>query len=135
MLVRKKMRAVSQETGSMRAERTSRRERPEEGAEDEAVVVDLGRWAFSGRRRRRATFFWRGVRYRAVCGESGTMCHAARATMMEGNPSTRKSTRHGAMGLASPNLTMSHARLDAKELASGAAEMNMAVRKASSLRL
>lgn len=56
-----------------------------------------------------------------MCGESGTMRQAMTATMTDGKPSTRKRRRHGVMGLASPTLRMSQARVEANEVASGAA--------------
>lgn len=56
-------------------------------------------------------------------------------TMILGKPSTRKSSRHEAMGIFVPILVMSHAKLLANEVASGAAEMKRPVRKANSSRL
>ena len=56
-------------------------------------------------------------------------------TTILGKPSTRKSSRHEAMGIFVPVLMMSHARLLANEVASGAAEMKRPVRKANSSRL
>lgn len=58
--------------------------------------------------------------------------HAMTETMTEGKPSMRKRRRQGAMGLSLPTLTMIQARVDAKLVARGAAEMKMAVRKANS---
>ena len=55
--------------------------------------------------------------------------------MILGKPSTRKISRHEAMGIFVPILVMSHAKLLANEVASGAAEMKRPVRKASSSRL
>jgi hypothetical protein len=43
------------------------------------------------------------------------------AAMTDGKPSTRKSRRHEAMGEDSPSWTMSQARVEAKEVANGAA--------------
>lgn len=88
--------------------------RPEEGLE---AAVD----GCSLRRRRRATFFSRLVRYEAVCGESGMTFQAMTETTTEGKPSTRKSSRQGAMGLKSAHLTMTQARVLAKLVARGAA--------------
>ena len=42
-------------------------------------------------------------------------------TMTEGNPSTRKSRRQGAIGPDSPILRISHANVEAKVVARGAA--------------
>ena len=56
-------------------------------------------------------------------------------TTILGKPSTRKSSRHEAMGIFVPSLVMSHARLLANEVASGAAEMKRPVRNANSSRL
>lgn len=89
------------------------------------------------------------MRYGAVSGVSGIMCQAATATRTEGNPSTRKSRRHGAIGPYSAKLMISQASEDAKVVASGAAthsqcleaegvvesdepDMKIAVRNASS---
>ena len=52
---------------------------------------------------------------------------AMAATRTEGKPSTRKSSRHGAMGLASPSLRTSQAREDAKLVARGAARIGASV--------
>lgn len=46
---------------------------------------------------------------------------AATETTTEGKPSTRKRRRQGAMGPREANLTMMHARVEAKLVASGAA--------------
>ena len=62
-------------------------------------------------------------------------CHAMTDAITEGKPSTRKRSRHGAIGLSWANLTMTQAMVDAKDVARGAADMKMAVRKASSSRL
>lgn len=48
------------------------------------------------------------------------------ATMTAGKPSRRKSSLHGAMGPFSPSLVMTHAREEAKAVASGAAMLWLA---------
>ena len=91
--------------------------------------------SFSFRNRRLATFRSRRVRYLADSGLSGIYNHTNTATMMLGKPSTRNSNRHADIGLFDPIFVISHARLLANEVASGAAEMKRPVRKASSSRL
>lgn len=141
------MAAAIQATGSQKTATRSRPRRPEAGF---AAAAGPER---PSRRRSRATFFSRRVRYDAVWGESGMTCQATTEAMTEGKPSTRKSSRQGAMGPRSANPTMAHARVAAKLVARGAAvsgqrlpserasqkggkppEMNMAVRNASSSR-
>ena len=56
-------------------------------------------------------------------------------TIILGKPSTRKSSRQEAMGILVPSLVMTHAKLLANEVASGAAEMKRPVLKANSSRL
>ena len=56
-------------------------------------------------------------------------------TMILGNPSSRKSNRHGEIGVFVPILVMTHAKLLANDVANGAAEMKRPVLKASSSRL
>ncbi len=51
---------------------------------------------------------------------------------MLGEPSTRNSSLQAAIGMCSPAFVISHARLLAKLVASGAAEMNSPVRSANS---
>lgn len=70
-----------------------------------------------------ATFLSRGVRYRAVSGESGMKYHAKMAVIMLGKPSNKNRARHGSIGPFLLSLTMSQARLLAKLVASGAAEI------------
>lgn len=77
----------------------------------------------------------RGFRNEALPGVSGMTIQAKTATMMLGNPSTRKRVRQGAIGPLSLTRTMSQARLLAKDEARGAAEMKRPFRKASSSRL
>jgi len=73
--------------------------------------------------RSRATFLSRGVRYRAVSGESGMKYQANIAVMMLGKPSNKNRARHGSIGPSWLSLTMTQARLLAKLVASGAAEI------------
>ena len=70
-----------------------------------------------------------------MSGLSGIWYQASTATMMLGEPSTRKSRRQGEIGMPAPAFVMSQARLLAKLVARGAAEMKGPVRKASSSRL
>jgi len=49
------------------------------------------------------------------------MFQARAAARTDGKPSTRKRRRHGAMGLCSAALRMSHASEEAKDVAKGAA--------------
>ena len=52
--------------------------------------------------------------------------------MILGKPSTRKSIRHGVIAICCEIFVITQARLAANEVASGAAEMNNPVLKASS---
>ena len=56
-------------------------------------------------------------------------------TMILGKPSTRNSKRQTAIGIRLPVLVITQAKLLANDVASGAAEMNRPVLKASSSRL
>lgn len=78
---------------------------------------------FSSCSRSRATFRSLLLRYLAVSGESGMKYQAKTAVMMLGKPSNRNKARHGSIGPFSLSLTMTHARLLAKLVASGAAEI------------
>ena len=82
-----------------------------------------------------ATFLCRGVKKLAFPGESGINNQAKTAATKLGNPSIRNSDRHGAIGMLLLSFTINHAKLLAKEVARGAADMNSAVRYASSSRL
>lgn len=124
MLVPKNISAVSQHFASVRVATTSARASPFEGPE---VCADL-----SFRRRRRATFFSRGVRYVAAEGESGIVCQATTATSTLGKPSSRKSNLQEAIGEYFPSLMIAQARVLAKLVASGAAEMKNPVLRANS---
>lgn len=84
---------------------------------------------------KRSVAIWRsrGVRKKVVDGESGIMYQAQMATNKEGNPSIRNSALQGVMTWDFwLSNTMPHARELAKELASGAAEIKMPTRYASS---
>ena len=56
-------------------------------------------------------------------------------TMILGKPSTRNNKRQSAIGIRLPILVITQAKLLAKAVASGAAEMNRPVLNASSSRL
>ena len=73
--------------------------------------------------RSRATFLCRDVRYRAVSGESGMRYQAKIAVMMLGKPSKRNSALHGSIGPFLLSFTITQARLLAKLVAKGAAEI------------
>ena len=99
------------------------------------MPLPLSRLLFSVRSRSCATLRSLGVRYRALWGLSGMFRNTKTETMILGKPSTRKSSRHEAMGIPVPILVMTHAKLLANEVASGAAEMKRPVLKANSSRL
>jgi len=82
-----------------------------------------------------ATFCSLLERYLADSGLSGIYIHTNTATIILGNPSTRNSKRQAEIGTFVPILEISHAKLLAKDMANGAAEMKRPVRKASSSRL
>ncbi|CAG8978806.1 hypothetical protein HYALB_00012640 [Hymenoscyphus albidus] len=84
------------------------------------------------RRRKRAMRFCLVVRYGAVEGESGMRCHAITATSTLGNPSSRKSNLHDAIGECFPNVIIAHANVLAKDVANGAADTKYPVLNASS---
>lgn len=77
----------------------------------------------SSSNRSRATFRSLALRYLAVSGESGMKYHAKAAVIMLGRPSNRNNARHGSIGPFLLNLTITQARLLAKLVASGAAEI------------
>lgn len=79
--------------------------------------------ACSSSRRSLATFRSLTVRYRADSGESGMKYHANIAVMMLGNPSKRKTARQDSMGPFCVSLTIIQARVLAKLVARGAAEI------------
>jgi len=87
------------------------------------VVVESLSCCCSSWSRSLATFLSRGVRYRAVSGESGMKYHAKMAVIMLGKPSNKNRARHGSIGPFLLRLTMSQARLLAKLVASGAADI------------
>ena len=65
-------------------------------------------------------------------GLSGIWYQATTAATMLGEPSTRNSSLQAAIGMCSPAFVISQARLLAKLVAKGAAEMNRPVRSANS---
>lgn len=73
--------------------------------------------------------------YGEVEGESGMIYQAHTATSILGNPSMMNNNRQLSITVWLPSLTMAKAKVLAKLLARGAAEMNSPVRKASSLLL
>ena len=56
-------------------------------------------------------------------------------TMILGKPSTRNNKRQSAIGIRFPIFVITHARLLAKEVASGAPDINIPVRAANSWRV
>ena len=123
--------AVIQHFTSVKASRISRQSRP-----DLSVAITFSNpLALSPPSLARATFLSRRLRYLAESGVSGIWYHAAAAKTILGSPSTRNSNLQAAMGNRSPAFVISQARLPAKEVARGAAEMKRPVRRASSSRL
>lgn len=141
MLARKNIAAVIQALGSSTTESTSFDLRPPEPVVVVVVVDDDGAplelpfrrrdLLLSWRSRRRATFFSRSVRYDVVSGESGITFQAIVAIMTEGKPSSRNSSRHGAMGPPSATFRMSQASDEAKVVARGAATCRQAISQVS----
>jgi len=131
MFARKNINAVSHAEGSLKAARTSLAFRPDVDFDDgwPERLKDGRPWpcccALSRRRRNRATFRSRGVRYDARSGESGITPHAMVETMMEGKPSIRNSNRHEAIGKFSPIHRIAQARNPANADASGAAAIRV----------
>jgi len=127
MFVKKNMNAVTYDFGSRIVLSISRTLRP--------CLPEPDEGSFSLRRRNLATFFSRFVRNLAVLGLSGMRRQAWTATRTLGKPSTRKRSRHLAMGDFSATSMMAHAKVLANDVASGAADMKNPVRRANSSRL